>query len=96
MRYISDIQWLMCVSYFNGQCAYCGTTRGRLTADHLIPKSKGGQSDLSNIVPACEACNQSKADHEWREWLMSQEWFSQERMNKVYAWRRIAREAGAS
>ena len=94
MRYISDEQWLACLSYFDGQCAYCGTTRGRLTVDHLVPQSKGGTSTLNNMVPACEACNQRKADHEWREWMMSQEGFSQDRMNRVYTWRRIAREAG--
>lgn len=93
-RYVDKAEWLACVAYFDGCCAYCGTSRGRLTADHLVAKSRGGDDSLSNLVPACERCNQSKADEEWREWLMQQEWFSQERMNRVYMWRRVAREAG--
>ena len=38
------------------RCAYCGTTAGRLTLDHVVPRSRGGESvcvwDLRVI--ACE------------------------------------------
>lgn len=27
------------------------------TAHHVIPVSKGGTSELGNLVPACETCN---------------------------------------
>ena len=26
------------------RCVYCGTTNGRLTLDHVVPRSKGGES----------------------------------------------------
>lgn len=90
-RYLENYEWLACLSYFDGCCAYCGTSKKRLTADHLVAKSKGGKDELSNIVPACEECNQAKRDKDWREYIMGTACFSQERMNKIFAWRRIAR-----
>jgi len=35
------------------RCAYCGTTNGRLTLDHVVPRSKGGESIWENVVTAC-------------------------------------------
>ncbi len=42
-------------------CQYCGTDKN-LTIDHLIPKSKGGQSTWTNLVTACQTCNSKKGD----------------------------------
>ncbi|GAA6615943.1 HNH endonuclease [Scytonema sp. NUACC26] len=42
-------------------CQYCGSTK-RLTLDHVIPRSKGGQHTWNNVVTACERCNQNKGD----------------------------------
>lgn len=92
-RYISDDQWLQCLVFFDGECAYCGVTREQLTADHLTPKSKGGADTPSNIVPACSHCNNEKADQDWREYMMSKRDFCQARMNKVFDWRRICKQA---
>ena len=33
----------------------------KLTMDHIIPVARGGTSTKGNVVPACFACNQSKA-----------------------------------
>ena len=38
------------------RCAYCGTTNGRLTLDHIVPRSKGGESIWENVVTACAPC----------------------------------------
>jgi 5-methylcytosine-specific restriction endonuclease McrA len=43
-----------------GICHYCGGTA--TTADHVVPKSKGGPSDLWNLVAACRPCNSAKRD----------------------------------
>ena len=46
------------------KCYWCGRTlnKGSLTADHLIPLSKGGTHQRTNLVPACYQCNQAKRD----------------------------------
>jgi 5-methylcytosine-specific restriction endonuclease McrA len=43
-------------------CQYCGSTRGGLTVDHVIPRSKGGSSSWDNIVACCVPCNRRKGD----------------------------------
>lgn len=45
----------------NHTCQYCGSTK-RLTLDHVIPRSKGGQHRWDNVVTACEKCNSTKGD----------------------------------
>lgn len=42
-------------------CQYCGTKKD-LTLDHLIPRSKGGKSNWTNLVTACKSCNAKKGD----------------------------------
>lgn len=43
-------------------CQYCGSRKGTLTVDHVIPRSKGGTSTWENIVTCCVACNRRKGD----------------------------------
>lgn len=43
-------------------CQYCGHGRGNLTVDHVIPRSKGGNSGWENIVTCCAPCNRRKGD----------------------------------
>ena len=43
------------------ECQYCGS-RGALTVDHVIPRSKGGGSTWENIVASCGPCNRRKGD----------------------------------
>lgn len=42
-------------------CQYCGSTR-KLTLDHILPRSRGGQHIWNNVVAACERCNSTKSD----------------------------------
>lgn len=42
-------------------CQYCGAT-SKLTIDHVIPRSKGGQDTWENLVVACSKCNTLKGD----------------------------------
>jgi len=42
------------------RCAYCGRTG--TTLDHVVPRSRGGQTSWTNCVAACERCNVKKAD----------------------------------
>jgi 5-methylcytosine-specific restriction endonuclease McrA len=45
----------------NHTCQYCGSGK-RLTLDHVVPRSKGGQHTWNNVVTACERCNSRKGD----------------------------------
>ena len=51
------------------RCQYCGRTqaelkvREALTRDHLIPMSRGGTNEWTNVVTACSSCNLRKANH---------------------------------
>ena len=40
-------------------CQYCGS-KNDLTFDHLLPRSKGGETNWDNVVTACSACNVKK------------------------------------
>ncbi len=58
-------------------CQYCSGQPGRqaLTLDHVVPRSRGGQTIWENIVVACAPCNQRKGNrlpHEARMQLLRQ------------------------
>lgn len=60
---LSHEQWVEIQNVFNHCCAYCGKrAKGHLTQDHVVPLSKGGAHDISNVVPACRSCNTRKLD----------------------------------
>lgn len=42
------------------KCAYCGKTGVPLQIEHIVPKSRGGSSRISNLSLACGPCNQAK------------------------------------
>lgn len=45
----------------NHPCPYCGGPLGKdYHTDHIYPVSKGGRSNLRNMVNVCRACNSSK------------------------------------
>jgi len=44
------------------RCVYCGTTAGRLTLDHVVPRSRGGDSVWENVVTSCAPCNLRKGN----------------------------------
>lgn len=51
------------------RCYYCGKhLKDKYHADHVIPLSRGGSDDLSNLVITCPQCNHSKNDRLPSEW----------------------------
>jgi 5-methylcytosine-specific restriction endonuclease McrA len=50
------------------RCQFCGRpqvalrSREYLTRDHLIPLSRGGTNDWTNVLTACSACNTRKGN----------------------------------
>jgi len=57
-------------------CIYCGST-DHLSLDHIIPVSKGGPDEGSNLVWACRSCNSSKGDKDIFYW------YGLERMEEI-------------
>jgi hypothetical protein len=49
-------------------CGYCSKP-GVLHRDHVVPRSRGGPDDATNIVMACQPCNSAKCDQLPSEWL---------------------------
>lgn len=49
-------------------CAYC-QKQAELVRDHVVPRSRGGPDNATNIVMACDECNNSKRDSLASEWL---------------------------
>jgi hypothetical protein len=52
----------------HGKCCYCdvmllppGTGPLSATAEHLIPRSEGGATNVENIAAACRYCNSTRA-----------------------------------
>lgn len=45
-------------------CAYCGARcpEADLTVEHIVPISRGGRHDWTNVVTACRSCNTRKGN----------------------------------
>jgi len=55
----TDYEWESLCEQYKYRCLSCGK-KTKLTADHIIPVSKGGTSNIDNIQPLCKSCNSSK------------------------------------
>lgn len=79
-------QWLRAVHAFESRCAYCGIpfdSDHPLTVDHYIPVSDPASpgNTVSNVVPACDACNNHKDNRQPLDWLA--ETFGVERASAI-------------
>ena len=55
-------EWRDLKKKYGYKCLCCGEKK-KLAADHVIPVSKGGTSNIDNIQPLCRSCNSSKGNH---------------------------------
>jgi 5-methylcytosine-specific restriction endonuclease McrA len=54
-------------------CGYCGAEATQV--DHIIARANGGTDDPSNLVAACQPCNNRKSDkHLQRVPFVRKEW----------------------
>jgi hypothetical protein len=66
-------QWKRVLDEFGGLCVFCdspGTAKNRgIVPDHLIPVTRFGELVLGNTVPACQTCNDSRGEKDWRPFM---------------------------
>lgn len=55
----TEAEWKQLCNQYGNVCLCCGESKP-LHADHVIPVSRGGTSNIDNIQPLCRFCNQSK------------------------------------
>ena len=84
-----------CLMFFNNICAYSGQPFGEdtidnLTLDHIIPLNSGGTNYIWNIVPSRRTCNSSKGAREMLDWYTTQDFYSEERLQKILEWQEYA------
>lgn len=53
-------QWRAIIEQFDSRCAYCLEKPSKLTMDHIVALSRGGDHCPENVVPACATCNSRK------------------------------------
>jgi 5-methylcytosine-specific restriction endonuclease McrA len=56
-------EWEKAISFFGHKCAYCTKPFGGdilATRDHVVPKTRGGKTNIHNLVPSCLRCNSEK------------------------------------
>lgn len=61
-------------------CHYCGkemdmdlsqSNLNGVTVEHMNPKIKGGDNDMSNLVLSCRSCNSKKRTKHYQEFKMA-------------------------
>jgi 5-methylcytosine-specific restriction endonuclease McrA len=53
---------------FGGRCHYCNSSNV-LVFDHKVPKQKGGGNEEGNLILSCWACNSSKGNKDYDEFV---------------------------
>jgi len=55
-------EWVALKQRYNHTCLRCGKREPeiKLTADHVVPISRGGAGTIDNIQPLCRPCNTAK------------------------------------
>lgn len=89
---ITKEQWKECMQWFNWECAYSGIPlqdKNR-TIDHIVPISMGGDNMVWNMIPMDYRCNCSKNNKNMVEWYKQQDFYSEERLQKIYEWQEYA------
>ena len=90
---ITKEQWLEMMNFFEWKCAYSGVlvnTKNNRSIDHIIPIVKGGEHEVWNCVPMDKRLNKSKKDTDIMEWYTAQDFYDEEKLDKIYEWQEYA------
>ena len=89
---IKGNQWLEMMDYFDWKCAYSGQVLSKSTRslDHIKPLNRGGEHEVWNLVPMDRGLNSSKNDNNLLEWYQEQDFYSEDRLQKIYEWQEYA------
>ena len=85
---VTKEQWFEMFEFFNWECAYSGVQldKDNRSVDHIIPLAEGGLNEIWNCVPMLRNYNTSKHANDMLEWYIKQEFYSEERLQKIYEW----------
>lgn len=84
----------------DGRCGYCGGPLKiqDMTVDHMLPRSRGGTSNIKNLLPSCEDCNSIKGNctvEEFRDALSKKLEANPSRLLRIWLKLEMVRETGA-
>ena len=98
-RGIDKIQWQEMFNFFNFKCAYSNIYLGDennkniRSIDHILALDNGGLNEPWNCIPMVKSYNSSKRKRiDVINWYMEQEYFNEERLNKIVEWQIYAYE----
>ena len=85
---ITKDQWYEMMEFFNWECAYSGVSleKDNRSIDHIVALNNGGLNEIWNCVPMLRNLNTSKHTSDMLEWYVQQDFYSKERLNKIYEW----------
>lgn len=93
---ITKDEWKKCKEYFGNCCAYCGLPIEchyikfkddiKLGDFHKEHVDSNGLNDLSNCVPSCKICNSKKHNMTLEKWYEENEFFTEERLDRIMQW----------
>lgn len=71
------------IAFYGPICYLCKTHRAN-TVDHVVPKSRGGTNKLNNLRPACQPCNNEKANKSLLKYVSEKHHLKAEDLNLIY------------
>ena len=91
---VTKEQWLEMMNFFEWKCAYSGIAlnKNNRSIDHIIALNNGGLNEVWNCVPMLRSLNASKHANDILEWYIQQDFYSEEKLNKIYEWQKYAFE----
>lgn len=84
----TQTEWENCLKFFNYKCCYSGIDLDdkNISVDHVVPLKNGGTNYIYNIVCCDRLINSIKSCRDMVEWYRRQEYFNEDRLNKIYEW----------